>query len=107
MNANIPNSTRKAVYRRDGYLCALCGSGQYLQIHHVIPRGEGGSDFPENLITLCSKCHAQAHGIDVYATGEDGYPTQADVIQACVEYMADMYTEVDPDGTTHAWYPFK
>lgn len=64
INANIPNETRKEVYRRDGWQCALCGCHDTLQIHHVVPRGEGGSDFPENLITLCSKCHAQAHGMD-------------------------------------------
>ena len=38
ISANIPTSTRKAIYRRDGYRCALCDSTQYLQIHHIIPR---------------------------------------------------------------------
>ena len=42
ISANIPTSTRKAIYRRDGYRCALCDSTQYLQIHHIIPRGKGG-----------------------------------------------------------------
>ncbi len=32
ISANIPTSTRKAIYRRDGYRCALCDSTQYLQI---------------------------------------------------------------------------
>ena len=41
ISANIPTSTRKAIYRRDGYRCALCDSTQYLQIHHIIPRGKG------------------------------------------------------------------
>ena len=95
VSANIPNSTRKAVYRRDGWQCALCGCHDTLQIHHVVPRGEGGSDFPENLITLCSKCHAQAHGIDVYP----GVCTQEDVEQACIEYVADYYAG--------EWYPYK
>ena len=94
-NANIPASTRKAVYARDGYLCALCGSVQYLQVHHVIPRSQGGSDFPENLITLCSKCHGQAHGIDCIP----GLIDQSSVNQACLEYVADLYA---PD-----WYPYK
>ena len=103
MTANITAKTRKEVYRRDGYVCALCGNHDTLQIHHVIPRGQGGSDFPENLITLCSKCHAQAHGIDVYP----GIITAEDIEQACVEYLADMYTEVDENGKTAPWYPFK
>lgn len=54
ISANIPTSTRKAIYRRDGYRCALCDSMQYLQIHHIIPRGKGGNNEPDNLITLCS-----------------------------------------------------
>ena len=35
----LTNAQRKAIYRRDGYQCALCGSTRYLQIHHYIPRG--------------------------------------------------------------------
>ena len=99
VSANIPTSTRKAVYRRDGYRCILCDSAQYIQIHHVVPRSEGGSDFPENLVTLCSRCHGQAHGIDVVP----GIADPDTVEQACVEYLADMYT-TDDNG---AWYPFK
>ena len=36
----LTNAQRKAIYRRDGYQCALCGSTRYLQIHHYIPRGK-------------------------------------------------------------------
>ena len=39
MNANIKNATRREVYRRDGYRCALCDSSQGLQVHHAIARG--------------------------------------------------------------------
>ena len=95
VSAKISKEVRKEVYKRDGYLCALCGSGQYLQIHHVVPRSQGGSDFPENLITLCSKCHGQAHGIDCIP----GYIDQQSVNDACLEYVADFYA---PD-----WYPYK
>ena len=62
ITANIPNSVRRSVYRRDGYRCALCDSATGLQIHHIVHRSEGGSNLPQNLITLCWKCHAVAHG---------------------------------------------
>lgn len=96
LSARIPNETRRAVYRRDGWRCALCDSTQYLQIHHVIPRSVGGSDFPENLITLCSKCHAAAHGTKV-----EGYEMfdEAAMELACVEYVSDYYAG--------DWYPYK
>lgn len=88
MYAQLSNAKRKAIYRRDGFQCAACGSHRYLQIHHYIHRGHGGSDTPHNLITLCSDCHALAHGINLV-----GHPdfTQADMEQIIVEYLADMY----------------
>lgn len=95
MHANISNTTRKAVYRRDGFRCALCDSTQGIQIHHVIPRGEGGTDLVQNLITLCSYCHSHAHGRPLYDTPI----TAEDINQACIEYLADIYA---PD-----WNPWK
>ena len=87
ITANIPNSVRRSVYRRDGYRCALCDSATGLQIHHIVHRSEGGSNLPQNLITLCWKCHAVAHG-----TRMPEYPEYVDreyIEQACVEYAAD------------------
>ena len=94
MYANISNSARKAIYRRDGWRCALCDCSQSLQLHHVLPRGRDGNDTPHNLITLCSTCHAQAHG-HLLADGL----TQSWVEQECMEYVADIYA---PD-----WSPWK
>ena len=79
MYAKLTNSQRKAIYRRDGFQCAVCGSTRFLQIHHYIHRGQGGNDTPHNLITLCSDCHALAHGINlvghvVAARGADARP---------------------------------
>ena len=54
--ANIPAATRRAVYRRDGYRCALCDDVRGLQIHHAMPRSVGGSDDEMNLVTLCWRC---------------------------------------------------
>ena len=95
LSANIPNSIRKSIYRRDGYRCALCDSPKYLQIHHAIPRSVGGSDHPHNLICLCSECHALAHGAKMY----EGCMNAMEVEQACIEYLADMYAG--------EWYPYK
>lgn len=97
MNANISKETRKQVYRRDGWRCALCDSTRYIQIHHVIPRGEGGPNTVQNLITLCSDCHGLAHGMDLRGWGAK----PEDVQQAIVEYMADFYAE---QGTV--WNPW-
>ena len=46
----------------DYIACEMCGS-QGQDIHHIKPRGMGGSkcvDYIENLICLCRDCHTQA-----------------------------------------------
>lgn len=90
ISANITNADRKAVYKRDNYLCALCDSPQGLQLHHVVLRSQGGTDYPHNLIALCWRCHAIAHGTRLPECG-DIQP--AEVCQACVEYLADYYAQ--------------
>lgn len=89
ISANLTNETRKAVYRRDGYRCALCDDTRYLQIHHVIHRSHGGHNGMHNLICLCSKCHAAAHGTNLY----DFDLQKEEVEQAIIEYMADYYAQ--------------
>lgn len=96
LSASIPNSVRKKVYRRDGYRCALCDSTKSLQVHHVIPRSEGGSNQLQNLICLCWKCHAVAHGTTM--PDYPDYVTREYIVQECVEYVADLYAG--------DWYPF-
>lgn len=113
MTANVSKELRKEVYRRDGFRCALCDSTDGLQIHHVKPRGQGGADHPMNLITLCWRCHAAAHGsillLDEYPS-HDEFPNIEQQIQAmkddlelaCVEYVSDYYAE-----RGEIWYPWE
>ncbi|MCI5689427.1 MAG: HNH endonuclease [Clostridiales bacterium] len=92
----IDNKVRKAIYRREGYACALCDTPQRLQIHHVILRSQGGRSTPQNMICLCQQCHSLVHGVYKYP---EGYLTQEDAQQAIIEYLADMYA---PD-----WRPWE
>jgi hypothetical protein len=70
--ANGPNrstiapSTRAAVLARDGHRCTSpgCGTTRFLEVHHVNPRNEGGQNKPDNLTTLCSRCHRFLHEVD-------------------------------------------
>lgn len=53
---------REYILHRDNHKCQNpnCknkSKEQILEIHHIKYRSEGGSDSPNNLITLCSKCH--------------------------------------------------
>lgn len=110
ISANITNAQRKAIYRREGFRCALCDSTKYLQIHHIIRRSHGGSSHPHNLICLCADCHALAHGMDLRGLeegvgavpwGPSEWNPEVDglmdierdrpIDQAIVEYMSDYY----------------
>lgn len=87
ISANISKETRKRVYRRDGYRCALCDDPRRLQVHHVVMRSQGGPETEMNLITLCPRCHALCHGTDIDRLGK----SMQDMEQACVEYLSDLY----------------
>lgn len=52
---------REQVLSADGHECIRCGVVENLEIHHIIPHKQGGTDTRENLATLCHSCHAEAH----------------------------------------------
>lgn len=51
------------ILHRDQYCCQHCQKtgGISLQVHHIQFKSEGGTDTPENLITLCENCHTRLH----------------------------------------------
>ena len=49
------------IKKRDKYTCQNCNSKEHLAVHHIYPKGRGGKDINENLITLCDKCHYMVH----------------------------------------------
>ena len=60
---NIKSYIRK----RDNYTCQCCNKhikdlkNIKLQVHHIKPKLQGGTNVPSNLITLCEQCHKQVH----------------------------------------------
>jgi 5-methylcytosine-specific restriction endonuclease McrA len=52
---------RNQVIGRDSRRCQLCGTISNLEIHHQEFRSHSGDDSEQNLITLCSACHASVH----------------------------------------------
>src|SRR5689334_1348218 len=70
MSYYLSNHIKQAVKERDQYKCADCGKEERiftpsahaarrgaLHVHHVIERKNGGTDDPDNLVTLCAACH--------------------------------------------------
>lgn len=55
-------NVREYILHRDGHKCQNpnCQNKQkhpILVLHHIVYRSDGGSDSPNNLITLCTQCH--------------------------------------------------
>jgi hypothetical protein len=50
---------RKAIRERDDYTCQLCGEYPAFDIHHIDYNKKNNE--PENLITLCRKCHIKTN----------------------------------------------
>jgi 5-methylcytosine-specific restriction endonuclease McrA len=67
----VPPAVRRRVLERDGRKCSVpgCRHGQYLDLHHVKPRAEGGDHDPELLVTLCGVHHRAAHMGALVVTG--------------------------------------
>ncbi|MBL8619806.1 MAG: HNH endonuclease, partial [Myxococcales bacterium] len=59
----IPPRTRRAVLRRDRGRCVVpgCRNARYVDVHHIVPRAEGGDHTPTKLAALCSAHHTAAH----------------------------------------------
>jgi 5-methylcytosine-specific restriction endonuclease McrA len=87
--ATIPPSVRREVLARDGHQCrtAGCGSARFLDVHHVIPRDDGGSNDADNLITVCASCHRMIH--------ERGKTAVAWPMRRCA---AERHVQVDHPG---------
>lgn len=56
----IAASTRCAILHRDGFACVYCGVPlpvKGAQLDHLIPRKDGGSNKPTNLVACCGPCN--------------------------------------------------
>jgi 5-methylcytosine-specific restriction endonuclease McrA len=68
---------KHAVFRRDQGRCThvnaqgeRCNSDRYIEIHHIRPVSQGGSNEPENLTTLCSFHHDLVHQLSLPLDGQ-------------------------------------
>ena len=66
--SGLTAGVKHAVNKRDQGRCqarhpdgSVCGATRWVHIHHKIPKSQGGTDHPDNLITLCSSHHRLWH----------------------------------------------
>ena len=60
---SIPPSIRRKVFAKARHKCETpgCHHTRFLEIHHIVPRSEGGGNDLGNLRLLCSLCHGLVH----------------------------------------------
>lgn len=59
----VSKEVYNAVIQRDNYSCRLCGSTNWLQLHHIFYRSERKDliNDIDNCIMLCENCHRIVH----------------------------------------------
>ena len=54
---SIPPKVKRLVWERDGGRCVLCHRNDGQPDAHIVARSHGGLGIPENIVTLCPRCH--------------------------------------------------
>lgn len=66
----IKDADRREVLMRDSHTCQDCAwthddwvpsDARHLEVHHIKHHVDGGTNTPENLVTLCNTCHDKRH----------------------------------------------
>lgn len=58
-----------------GARCKFCGFDDWVEVHHIVPRREGGTETYENLLVVCPNHHALIHA-GLLHIGIPGVPIQ-------------------------------
>jgi hypothetical protein len=68
----LPAAIRRAVLLRDRCRCRVpgCNRRRYVDVHHLVPRSQGGEHSRRNCITLCSTHHRLLHEGKLLITGD-------------------------------------
>jgi 5-methylcytosine-specific restriction endonuclease McrA len=87
MNSGVSRALRALAMERESYTCALCANPAN-DIHHVIPRRDGGKSIMDNVIAVCRPCHRKLHRED-YLPPDDYYELKLNAIISLADYYAE------------------
>jgi len=79
--------TRFEVFKRDDFTCRYCGGKSptvVLEVDHIVPKAEGGSDDLMNLATSCWACNSGKSCVPLsqVMTGEDPHDRAVLIMEA-------------------------
>ncbi len=71
---DIPPAVRRTVLRRDNKRCRVpsCRNVAFLDLHHIVPRFDGGNHHAANLLTVCGAHHRALHRGEIAVEGDAG-----------------------------------
>lgn len=93
---------RLALYLRDGLACVWCSGsvedGVKLCLDHVIPRSEGGSNAPSNLVCACGRCNSSrgSRSIEDFAQAVAGYLNHGVTAEQILAHVRDCLSRPVP-----------
>jgi len=92
---SFPELTRTEAKRRSAFRCCVCHK-PFVEVHHLVPRAEGGGDLIDNAAPLCASCH------DLYG----GNPEKRKSLRQMRDYWWELVSErkksfVDQADATH------
>jgi len=65
MDNRRKQNQRDKLIETHGPFCSICKerySPEAFELHHIIPKTEGGPDCIENKALICNSCHDKYHG---------------------------------------------
>lgn len=77
----VSKRTRFSIFKRDFFTCQYCGNkppSVVLEVDHVLPVAEGGTNATHNLITACFDCN-RGKGAGLLSTVPGGVAKQAEL----------------------------
>lgn len=84
---DISKKVKDIVWKRDGERCIICGSHYAMPNSHYIRRSQNGKGTPENIVTMCSRCHF------MYDQGGD----RKAIGRYTEKYLRSKYPDWNPD----------
>lgn len=83
--------------------CILCGHENIAHHHHLVPRHEGGSDTPENIVGLCENCHSNLHKrkVKLKQIGKKKKYAGTSIVNISIPFIYDKLMEIFGKNHTH------
>lgn len=99
---NFSAAQRRALLRSARHQCQRCGSGEKLEVDHIVPVSHGGTDAEHNGMVLCRECHREkssaerhAFGLTLDGVGSSCYRAHRQDIARCAADPERYLTELE------------